>query len=118
MKPPKKTGLCRIADLFAGKFLEAMEERVNDDDIGVQTVNSRREDQVESKPLEPAIPCARKRIQKKPGKELQEMGTGNGGNFMPEDRSGFVCAWDTCLIHEKVVDALGKEMNLAMLFAS
>jgi len=68
--------------------------------------------------LEPAIPNTQERIQKKPGKELQEMGTGNGGNAMPEDRAGFLCAWDTCLIHKKVVHALGKEMNLAMLFAS
>ncbi len=40
MEPPKKTGLSRIEVLFLRKFLEAMEERVNDDDIGVQTVNS------------------------------------------------------------------------------
>ena len=35
MKPSKKTGLCRIVDFFTGKFLEAVEERVDDDDISV-----------------------------------------------------------------------------------
>jgi hypothetical protein len=40
MQLPRKTGLSRTEVLFVRKFLEAMEERVNDDDIGVQTVNS------------------------------------------------------------------------------
>jgi len=116
MKLPKETGLCRIVSFFAGKFLEAMEECVNDDDIGVQTVNSGRNDKVEPKSLEPAIPRTRDRIQKKPGKESQEMGTGNGGDLMPEDRAGFLCAWDTWLSNGKTINALGVEMNLAMLF--
>ena len=117
MESPKKARLCRIVAFFAGNFLEAMEERMNDDDLAGQTVNSGRDDKVKSKSLEPTTPCTRNRIQKKPGKELEEMRAGNGRNSMPEDRPGFLCAWDTCLIHGKVLDALGKKMNLAMFLA-
>jgi hypothetical protein len=64
MEPPKKTGPCGIAILFVCKFLEAMEKRVNDDNIGVQTVDSGRKNEVEAKSMDPPIPCARDRIQK------------------------------------------------------
>jgi hypothetical protein len=40
MESPKKPGPCGIEVFFACYFLEAMEERVNDDNIGVETVNS------------------------------------------------------------------------------
>jgi hypothetical protein len=40
MEPPRKTGLSRTEVLFVRKFLEAMEESVNNNDIRVQTVNS------------------------------------------------------------------------------
>jgi hypothetical protein len=117
MQLPRKTGLSRIEVLFARKFLEAMEERVNDDDIGVQTVDSGRNDKIEPKSVDPAIPRAADGIQKKPGEELQEMGAGNGRNFMPDDRAGFLLVSNTWLIEGKIFNALGIEMNLAMLFA-
>jgi hypothetical protein len=40
MEPPKKTGLSRTEVLLVRKLLEAIEKSVNNDDIGVQTVNS------------------------------------------------------------------------------
>ena len=45
------------------------------------------------------------------------MGAGDGWNFMPDDRAGFLSVSDTWLIEGKVFNALGIEMNLAMLFA-
>jgi hypothetical protein len=117
MKPPKKPGSCRIEVLFARKFLEAMEERVNDDDVGVQTVNSGRNDKVEPNPVDPAIPRAADRIQEKPGEELQEMGTGNGRNSMPYDRAGFLRMCNTRFIEGKLCNALGIKMNFTMLVA-
>ncbi len=45
------------------------------------------------------------------------MKAGNGGNFMPDDRAGFLRAWDTRLNYGKAINALGVEMNLAMLVA-
>jgi len=117
MEPPKKTGPCRIEVLFARKFLEAMEKRVNHDDISVQTVNSGRNDKVEPKPTDPAIPRAANRIQEKPGEELQEMGTGNGRNFMPDDGAGFLRVCSARFIEGKVRNALGVKMNLTVIVA-
>jgi hypothetical protein len=117
MEPPRKTGLSRTEVLLVRKLLEAIEKSVNDDDIGVQTVNSRRNDKIEPKSADPAIPRAADGIQEKPGEELQEMGTGNGRNFMPDDRAGFLRVSNAWLIEGKIFNALGIEMNLAMLFA-
>ena len=36
---------------------------------------------------------------------------------MPDDRAGFLRAWDTRLNYGKAINALGVEMNLAMLVA-
>jgi hypothetical protein len=58
MEPPRKTGLSRTEVLLVRKLLEAIEKSVNDDDIGVQTVNSRRNDKIEPKSADPAIPRA------------------------------------------------------------
>ena len=45
------------------------------------------------------------------------MRAGNGGNFMPDDRAGFLRAWDRGLNYGKAINALGVEMNLGMLVA-
>ena len=63
MKPSKKTGLCRIMEFFADKFLESTKERVNNNDIGIQTVDSGRNDKVETESVDPAAPCATDGIQ-------------------------------------------------------
>ena len=67
--------------------------------------------------MDPAIPRAANRIQQEPGEKLEEMGTGDGWHFMPDDRSGVLRACNTWLGKRKVPNALGIEMNLAMLFA-
>jgi hypothetical protein len=117
MEAPKKTGPCRIAVLFVRKFPEAIEKRVNDNEVGVQTVNSGRNDKVEAKSADPTIPYAADRIQEKPGEKLQEMGAGDGRNFMPDDRPGVLRVCDSRLSQRETLNALGIEMNLAMLFA-
>jgi hypothetical protein len=45
------------------------------------------------------------------------MGAGDGWNFMPDDRAGFLLVSNAWWIEGKVFNALGIEMNLAMLFA-
>ncbi len=117
MEPPKQTGPCRNEIFFARKFLKAMEERVDDDNIGVQTVNSRRNDKVEPNSMDPAIPRAADGIQEKPGEKLQEMRTRDGRNIVPDDRPGVLGECNTWLRKRKVFNALGIEMNLATLFA-
>ena len=117
MDSPKKTGPCRMVVLFACKFLEAMEERVNDDNIGVQTVYAGRNDEIEPKSMNPAIPGAADRIQENPGEKMQEMGTRDGRNFVPDDRPGVSRVTKAWLIEREALNALCIEMNFAMLFA-
>jgi hypothetical protein len=94
-----------------------VEERVNDDNIGIQTINSRRENEVKAGSVDPAIPRAAEGIQEKPGEKFQKMGTGEGRNFMPEDGSGVLRASGAWLIQREALNALGIKMDLAMLFA-
>ena len=95
-----------------------MEKRVNNNDVGVQTVNPERKNKIEAKSADPAIPGAADRIQEKPGDKLQEMRTGDGRNFVPDDRPGVLRASDSRLIGgEEALHALGIKMNFAMLFA-
>jgi hypothetical protein len=118
MVPLKKAAPCRTGVFFESKVPQAMEERVNDDDVGVQTIDARRNDEIETKTTDAAIPRAEERIQKNPGQESQEMRTGDGRNFVPGDGPG---AWRVCdaqLSNDKALDALSIEMNLAMLFVS
>src|SRR5260370_31209912 len=63
MEPPKTVRPCQIDEFFTRKLLEAMEKRLNDANFGAQTVNSGRKDEIEPKPLAPAIPCAADGIQ-------------------------------------------------------
>src|SRR6266849_4766369 len=58
MEPAKKPGSWRIRVVLARKFLEAMKKRVNDDNVGVQTVNSGRKNKIEPQSADPAIPRA------------------------------------------------------------
>jgi hypothetical protein len=45
------------------------------------------------------------------------MGTGDGRNFVPDDFAGVLRVGNRRLIQRQVSNALGIEMNLAMLFA-
>jgi len=117
METSEKLGPCRIVDLIVRKVLEATKERVNDDDIGVQTINSRRKKEVEAKSMNPPIPRVADRIQEKPREELEEMRTGKRRDFVPNDHTGVLRACDAWWGKRKVLNALGIEMNLAMLVA-
>src|SRR5713226_6206648 len=86
MEPPKQPRPCRIEVPCERKFLKAMKKRVNDDNMGVQTVNSLRNDQVEAKPVDTASPRATDRVQQERSEKLQEMGTGDGWHCMQENR--------------------------------
>src|SRR6266852_1368125 len=117
MELPKKAGSWQRAVVLARKFLEAMKKRVNDDNVGVETVNSGRKNKIEPQSADPAIPRAAERIQEKPGDKLQEMGTGDGRDFMPDDRAGVLRACNTWRSKGKALNALGIQMNLAKVFA-
>ena len=118
MEASKKLGPCQIESLGERKFLEAMEKRVNDDNVGVQTINSGRKDKVEPKSMDPAIPKATDPVQQEPGEKLQELRAGHGWHSMPDDRSRVLRACVAWLSNGKIFNALGVEMNLAKFFAS
>src|SRR6266852_2425364 len=107
MELPKKAGSWQRAVVLARKFLEAMEERVNEDNVSVQTVNSRRKNKVEAQSMDQAIPRTTERIQEKPDDKLQDMGTGAGRDFMPDDRAGVLLACNTRRSKGKALNALG-----------
>jgi hypothetical protein len=68
--------------------------------------------------MDPAIPGAADGIQEKPGEKLQQVGTGNGRNFMPDDSPGVLWVCNAWLRKRKVFNALCIEMNRATLIAS
>jgi len=115
MEPPEKSWFCSIAKVFARKFAEAMEERMNYDNIGIQRVDSCRQDEVEPKAMNPAIPRAENPIQQEPREKLQKMGTRDGRNLMPEDGAGIFWAWPGGLGQRKIFNALSIKMNFTML---
>ena len=90
---------------------------MNKDNIGIQTVNSWRNDQVEPKSVNPAIPRAENPIQQEPGEKSQEMRAGNGRNSMPKDGAGILRAWAGGLRQREIFNTLGIEMNLTMFVA-
>jgi len=92
-----------------------MEERVNNDNIGVQTINARRKNEVASNSAHPTIPSAANPIQQEPSEKLQNMGTRDGGNFMPDNALGVLRASDAGLSQFEAFNALRIKVNLAML---
>jgi hypothetical protein len=117
MEAAKKTGHGRSGNFLAGKFLEPMEQGMNDDNVGVEAIDSGRKNEVEAKSVDGAIPGAAKRVEKKPGNKLQEVGTRDGRNFVPEDGAGILRTGGDKRTKCEIVDALRVEMNFAMLSA-
>jgi recombination DNA repair RAD52 pathway protein len=65
VKTPKKAGPPRVPFAFSVRKLpEAMKKGMNDDDVGVKTVDSKRKSEVEAKSVKEAVPRAIKRVQK------------------------------------------------------
>jgi hypothetical protein len=62
-----------------------LENRVNQDDVSVKAVNSRREDKIEGKSAEACIPPSRRSIQKYPGDKSNHRRTRKGGDFVPRN---------------------------------
>lgn len=69
------------------------------------------------KSVNPAIPGAAKRIEKKPPEKFQQVGPRDGRNLVPKDGAGIRRGRYAWLIEGQVLDALGIEMDFAMLLA-
>jgi len=114
MESPQKPGPWYFRHFLAPKLPEAMEQRVNEDHISIQTVDSRRNDQVEPEFMDPAIPRAADRIQAKPRGKLQKLRAGKGRNLVPEERAGILRPLLRGRIKVEVLDAPGVEMDFTM----
>jgi hypothetical protein len=117
MKTTKKSQAGRVALIVAGQFAKAMEKSVNDNEIGVQTVDSGRKNKVEPQSTDQAIPGTAEGIQKKPSQKLQKMGARHGRNPVPDDYAEVLRAGNIRWSKREALDALGVEMNFAMLMA-
>ena len=87
---------------------------MNDDGIGIETVDAGRKHEVVANSLDPAIPAAAKRIQQQPSQELQEMRPGNRRHLVPVNRARAFLS-RTRPSQGEVFYTLGIKMNLAML---
>jgi hypothetical protein len=68
-----------------GEFAKAMEESVNDDHIGVGTVDAGREDEIKGSAAKKPVAPARKTVAVKPEQKLKEMRTRHGRDSVPID---------------------------------
>lgn len=105
-------------ELFvAGKFQEAMEKSVNDDQVRIETINSGRENEIKEQSMSPSIPSAANRVQKNPCEKLQEMGTRDGRNSMPNDPTGICRPHRESTRECNVLNTPGVKMDFALLVA-
>ena len=100
-----------------GEFLQPAEQGVNDDDVRIQTINSGRQDKVERKAAEDAVPPSKKAICKHPTHKLDEMGPGNRRTFVPNDAAGLAGVQEFAGSERKVVGTFRIEMDCAVIVA-
>ena len=62
---------------------------MNDDDVRIQAINAGRQNKVERKAAENALPPSKKSVCSHPTQELHQVRPGNRGNFVPHDASRF-----------------------------
>jgi len=115
METPEQSGRGGCKTFRSSKFPEPMEQSMNKDDVRVETVDSGRKNQVAANAVDPAIPAAANRIQKKPAKKLQHMRSRDGGNFVPEDASGSGRESASGIVDREILDAICVEMNFAVV---
>src|SRR5260370_39955727 len=117
MKTKKKTQAGGLGLFVAGKLQEPMEKSVNDDQIRVETIYSRRENEIKAQSMSPSIPSAANGVQKKPAEKLQEMGTRDPRNSMPDDPARICRPHGRGPVECKVRDTLGGKVDFAMQLA-
>lgn len=117
MEPQKPTGCWDFGLVFPRELLEPAEQGVDDDNIGVEAVDTGRKYEIEAKPLDRAIPGAPQRIQKKPAEKLKEMRAGNRRNPVPEDDTRGFRTRRLDPDERQVFHTLGVQMDFAMVVA-
>jgi hypothetical protein len=104
--------------LLARQLLQTMEKRVNDNYIGVGTVDTGGKDEIETEAAESRRCPTRKAIEEKPRDVGEEQWrAGDRGNWMPEDDSLCALVMRGPARYGKIFDTLGEEMNFAPIVA-
>ena len=101
--------------LLSSKFSQALKERVHDDDVRVEAIDSRRKNKIEAQSAYLA-PSATKRIKQNPEQELQYVRTGNRRHLVPGD-AGLPGAVKGRVADDKFLYALGIKVNFAPVIA-
>jgi len=96
-------------------LLKTVEQRVHNDDISTETVNAWGHDKIEWRPVQEAVAPTQKAVSRKPANEFDKMWPRQTGDFMPEYSTCFFSALSIGSADGDVLDALGVEMNLAMM---
>jgi len=77
MQTAKESGLNGRVCLTGSKFAQAMKERMDQDDVSIKAIDTKRQNKIEMRSVNSAIPTSKKRICGKPEEKLQEMRPGN-----------------------------------------
>jgi len=109
METPGESRFCeRIVRFFTREFSQPMKQGMNNDDIGIQAVDSGRQDQIERGIAEKSVVPAQKPIRGEPTQELQEMWATYRGHLVPPDGACFPSSRNIRMIHRNIFNALGK----------
>src|SRR5882724_955952 len=97
------------------EFVEPVEYGVNDDDIGIPTIDAWRQDQVERETAENTMRPAKKVIGDHPTQKSYQVRTGNRGDFVPNQDSTLGGALCFAIGQSQILDALGVEVDFAVI---
>ena len=85
------------------------------DDVGTESVNAWRKDQIERRRARQAMAPEQKAVRRHPGDESEQMRPRQTGNSVPEDYAGVFGATDIGLAGDDILDLLRIKMNFAVV---
>ena len=94
-----------------------MEKGVNNDNVGVRTINSGGQDKIERSAAEGGVRPTPQAVEIKPANKLQQMRSPDERDFVPEDASGPGRENSAGMIDGKSLDAIRVKMNFAVVCA-
>lgn len=112
----KETGSCvYMRILFPRHFLKTVEQRVHHDDIRLETVNARGDDQIEGRGAPEAVPQTQKAVCREPAYKFKKVRPRQAGNPVPINFPRLFGAPGGGSTDSDILDALRIEMNLAIM---
>lgn len=104
-----------LSSFLARELPKPVEHHVNDDDVGIKAIETRRYDNIERKAAESAMPPSKNAIRRHPSEELHQMRARNRGNLVPEDRTRFAGTRHLRIVKRETFRAARVKMNLAVV---